>query len=132
VATYKPRTFEMLQQVAADCSCKLVVADADELLVDLDTKNGDIETQLGILHARLEFLNTFANASAPPWLQVVRTWTSRGGGRHVVIQSRRSLTRHEQLVLQLALGSDVTRELVLYSSAEEPNALFEPNKEQTS
>lgn len=95
----------------------------DELLLDLDTES-----------AVKHFVRALQRLNEP--IRSLRIWKSRRKGVHAVVRLWRELGIHEQLFLQLFLGSDPWREMHNYegSSTYIPhhlgNVLFKPVKRE--
>ena len=122
---YQMRGEEELQKIAAGRWCDLVVAEDDELLLDLDSD-----------HALLQFYRMREEITDTARSQVAIVawdlWRSQGGNRHVRVKLARPLEFTERIALQAILGSDPLREFLLLTEymlcGESVNCLFRPKE----
>jgi len=109
------------EKACAERGCCIVEPKDNELFVDIDTFHS-----LGVLHANRAALGELVND------MVVRPSPSKKAGRfHVVVRLKRPVKdAFERIMLQLLLGSDVSREAVSYKEAalglRAPTVFFEP------
>ncbi len=106
MSDYQIRSESVLQGIAADLGCELVVASDHQLLLDIDE-----QTTVDLLHLRPDFDRVFSLIDEKfCGAEVVDSWRSRRGNLHVVIEIGNSVTDQLACALQASLGSDPMRE----------------------
>lgn len=96
---YKVNTLEELEKIAEALGCTLYKGDINELLLDIDAGKRVNMDILPLVDEK--FIITGQ-----------KSWKSRNGGIHVVIQLGQHLEPPERIALQAALGSDPKREAI--------------------
>jgi len=97
---YEVNTIEDLTAIADQLQCTLYKGKANELLLDLDDEGTMVNMDVrNIVHEKFKILEEVS-------------WTSRRGGRHIVLTLGTELPPPVRIGLQAALGSDPKREML--------------------
>ena len=105
---------------AQEAGFTVMVAQADEILLDLDTPESELQFE-----GNLQLLASLFGVTN------VERWKSKSKGHHVIVHiATKGLSDAERIALQAALGSDGKREIIaikrLRDGDTRPSVLFKP------
>ena len=137
IVRYEEKDRKKVFAAARRLGCKVIVADSNQLQIDLDEpwvfSVDYLKSTKSKIHDKAQELfdeKVWWSFDREVNVIILEAWRSRNGNTHIVLTLDRDYTPFERIIFQAVLGSDPVRELLnwkrVVDGSDNPIALFKP------